>query len=152
MKNPIFFLLTFAFALFLGACDDDSNNASNTDKLTDGQWKLTAAVATFTFNGAQQTVDVYGNLPACDKDDTAEFKRDGSLVSDEGATKCDPSDPQQTTGAWVFTQNETHLVVTGTDFDFDAEIVELTDATMRVKFDEDLNGIVTTTNMTFTKI
>jgi hypothetical protein len=152
MKKPIFFLLGIGLALFLGACDSDSDNASNTDNLTSGQWKLSSGVATFTFNGVQQTVDVYAQLPACDKDNFAEFKSDGTFVSDEGATKCNPADPQQEAGTWSFTQNETHLVVAGGDYDFDAEILELTDSRMRVKFTEDLNGIVTTTEMVFVKI
>lgn len=151
MKKPIFFLLGLGLALFLGACDSDSDSASNTEKLT-GQWKLTAATTSFTFNGVPTTVDAYAQLAACDKDDTIEFKADGTTVSDEGATKCDPTDPQQEAGTWTFTQNETHLVVSGPDYDFDAEIVELSDTRMRVTFDEDLNGIVTTNELTFTKI
>ncbi|HRI62350.1 MAG TPA: hypothetical protein PK228_21565, partial [Saprospiraceae bacterium] len=88
MKKPIFFLLGISLALFLGACDSDSDGASNTDNLTSGQWKLSSSVATFTFNGTPQTVDVYAQLAACDKDNFVEFKADGSLISDEGATKC----------------------------------------------------------------
>lgn len=152
MKKPIFFLLGLGLALFFSACGKDEDNASNTDKLTSGQWKLTSSVAKFTFNGVEQTVDAYAQLAACQKDDFAEFKADGTLVSDEGATKCSPSDPQQDNGTWALTQNETHIVVAGTDYNFDAEIVELTSSKLRVKFDTNLNGIVTTTEMVFEKI
>ncbi|HRI59628.1 MAG TPA: lipocalin family protein, partial [Saprospiraceae bacterium] len=90
-------------------------------------------------------------LAACDKDNFVEFKADGSFVSDEGATKCNAADPQQETGTWAFAQNETHLVVAGADYDFDAEIVELTDSKIEVKYDTDLSGIVTTTTTVFVK-
>ncbi|MBV6441345.1 MAG: hypothetical protein DYG98_03500 [Haliscomenobacteraceae bacterium CHB4] len=151
MKKPVFYLLGLGLALFLGACDKDSD-ASNTDKLTNGQWKITSWVAKFTFNGVDQTVDVYAQSPACDKDDFAEFNTDGTLVLDEGATKCNPIDPQQETGTWELTQNETHLVVTSGDLSFDAEIVELTDSKLTVEYEVNQNGIVTTNEIVFEKI
>lgn len=150
MNKPIFLLL--GLALVIGACDSDSDNASNTDNLTDGKWKLSALVTKFTFMGVDQTVDAYAQLPACDKDDTLEFETDGTYIGDEGATKCNSGDPQQDSGTWEFTENETRIKVSGADYDFDAEILELSGSTMRVKFTEDLSGIVTNNELTFTKI
>ena len=152
MKKPILFLLGVGFALFLGACGKDEENGSKTDNLTSGKWKLSSSVAKFTFNGIEQTVDVYAQLAACEKDNEVEFKADGTLIDDEGALKCDPADPQQEVGTWALTQNDTHLTVSGTDGDFDAEIVELTGSTLKVTYDTDLSGIVTSTVTVFTKI
>lgn len=150
MKKPIFFLLGLALAFV--ACKDDEASKTNTEKLTSGKWKITASVAKFTFNGIEQTVDVYANLPACKKDNTVEFKTDGTVIADEGATKCSPTDPQEETGTWTFEQNEMHLHVVGTDYSFEAEIVELTDSVLKVKYDTTSGGITTTTETTFQKI
>ena len=149
MKKPIFFMLSIA--LFFVACDKDDNGANNTDNLTGSQWKITSSVAKFTFNGVEQTVDVYAQLPACQKDNLVEFKTDGTFIADEGATKCSPNDPQEETGTWVFAQDETHIVVVSDDLNFDAEILELTDSRLRVKYDTDLSGTVTTTETVFEK-
>jgi hypothetical protein len=32
-------------------------------------------------------------------------------VTDDGATKCDPADPQTVTGTWQFAANETQMVL-----------------------------------------
>lgn len=148
MKKSIFYLL--GLALLLGACSKD-NNATNADKLMGGQWRLTALTTSFTYNGNETTVDAYAQLANCDKDDFFVFQSGGVFISDEGATLCNPSDPQQETGTWSFTQNETHLVISGTSVDFDAEILELTDSKLRVKYNEDLSGIATTSELTFLK-
>ncbi len=150
MKKPIFLLLSIA--LFFVACDKDDNGVSNTDNLTSGQWRIASSVAKFTFNGVEQTVDVYGQLPDCQKDNLAEFQADGTLIADEGATKCSSNDPQEETGTWEFAQDETHIIVMSDDYDFDAEILELTDSRLRVKYNTNLNGIVTTTETVFEKI
>jgi len=152
MKKPIFFLLAL-LALSFAACDkDDDNSGSNTDKLTNGKWKLSASVAKFTFNGMEQTVDVYGQLPDCDTDNEIEFKADGTLISDEADEKCNANDPQQEVGTWSFNQDETEITVSGIDDNFTAEIIELTNSKLRVKYDLNQNGIVTTTETTFVKI
>ena len=152
MKKSHFFLL--GFAILFAACgkDDDNGNGTNTEKLTDGQWKVTASTGTFDLIGTQQTVDIYALLDACEKDNLAQFKSDGTLVADEGATKCDPSDPQQENGTWQFNTDETRLVVAGADYSFDAEILELTNSKLRVKYVTNFNGTSTTTETTFEKI
>lgn len=149
MNKPIMFLL--GLLLLGGACTKD-DTASNTDKLTTGKWKLTASTSSFTFNGNVQTFDVYAQLGSCLKDDTFEFKPLGIAIKDEGATKCNVGDPQQLTGTWAFGQNETHLIVAGIGYNFDAEILEFTDTKLHVKYVIDQNGIVTTYDSTFEKI
>lgn len=149
MNRPI--LLLLGIALSLVACKKDEE-ASRADILTSGKWKLSASIAQFTFNGNLQTVDVYANLGACQKDNTAEFKTDGTLISDEGPTKCGSQDPQQTTGTWSLEQNETRLKIAGGGYNFDAEILEFSDTKVRVKYETTSGGITTTTESTFEKI
>jgi len=148
MNKSILFLL--GIALLMGACKKD--DASNSEKLTTGQWKLVSSVGSFTFNGNLQTVDVYANLGACQKDNLVEFKTDGTFVSDEGPTKCGSADPQQTTGIWSLAQSDTHLIVNGGGYNFDAEIVEFSDTKLRVKYQTDNGGIVTSYDTVFEKI
>lgn len=151
MKKPIFYLLFLV--LFAGACSkDEDNGASSTDKLTSGLWQVTAWSASFVFNGAQQTIDVYANSGSCQQDNTVEFKPDGTLIADEGPTKCSTNDPQQDIGTWGFAQNETRLVVAGGDYNFDAEILELTNDKLKVKFNVNQSGTVTTNEVVFEKI
>lgn len=150
MNKPILFLLGILLLASASACKKDS--ASNTDKLTSGKWKLASSMSSFTFNGNLQTFDVYAQLGDCQKDNTFQFNSDGTAVSDEGATKCGSNDPQQTTGTWAFAQNETHIIVAGIGYDFDAEIVELTDTKLEVKYTIDQNGIITTYDSVFEKI
>lgn len=150
MKKPIFFLLAL-LALSFVACDKDDDNASNTDKLTTGQWKMTAWTSAFTFNGIPQTIDSYAQLGSCQKDDFLEFKTDGTCVKDEGPTTC--GGPQQLTGTWEFTQDETHIVISGVGFyDVDAEILELTDTKLRVSFEVNVGGTITTNEIVIEKI
>lgn len=59
-----------------------------------GTWRLSAAVLTPPVNGVS---DLYANLDQCTKDDLLIYKDGGVEIYDEGATKCQPSAPQQTT-------------------------------------------------------
>ena len=147
MNKLTLFLL--GFVLVLNACKKD--DASAADKLT-GQWKLVSSTSSFVFNGNTQTLDVYAQLGACQKDNFFEFKTGGVAVTDEGPTKCASGDPQQTTGTWALAQNDTHLIVAGIGYNFDGKIVELTDTTLHVTYSVDNNGIVTTYDSVFQKI
>src|SRR5688500_8216772 len=69
---------------------------SRTDILTSGQWKIAAFTMTpprdFDLDGDLDS-DIYALLDACEKDNYFIFKSDGKLEFYEGATKCDPLDP-----------------------------------------------------------
>jgi hypothetical protein len=151
MKKLIFSLLGLGLVLLIGACGNDEKATTNTEKLTTGQWKLTAWTSSFTFNGVLQPVDSYAQLGSCQKDDFIEFKTDGSCVKDEGPTTC--GGPQQVTGTWAFSDSETHIVISGLGFyDIDADILELTDTKLRVSYEVNLGGTITTNEMVIEKI
>lgn len=71
--------------------------------LSSGNWTL----ETMTINGN----DVINYIDDCERDDITTFKTDGTYVTDEGATKCDPKDKQTTDGVWEFTDNYTKMVI-----------------------------------------
>ncbi len=104
-------MLMVAALAFATSCKKDEDEKSNspaktkTELLTSGSWKITSLILGGT--------DLWPSQDACDKDDLAIFKTDGTYIDDEGATKCDPADPQQTTSTWKFTNNETVLEIDG---------------------------------------
>ncbi len=136
MKNMKIILWAFAAtALLLGSCKDDEK--SNTELLVDHQWKITSITSDpaidWTGTGVFVT-DVYSQYEACEKDDLTIFKSNGVVNYDQGATKCDPSDPQTTTGTWAFSADEKILTLDGESFD----IITLDESTLKVKFIQDL--------------
>lgn len=70
-------------------------------------------ISDFTFiqNGVTIATGLDTNFyPACQQDNIERFETDGSLAFDEGATKCDPTDPQTEAGTWAFYDSETKLI------------------------------------------
>ena len=49
--------------------------------------------------------DVYDSQPACRHDDFLRFNADGTFVSDEGASRCAITDPQQKNDVWSLPGN-----------------------------------------------
>ncbi|TNE62575.1 MAG: hypothetical protein EP344_04960 [Bacteroidetes bacterium] len=100
-------LLLATAALSVTACKKDEE--SNADKLTAATcWQQTYS----------ETLDPITNtweadvIDACDRDDCINFKSDGTLTVDEGATKCDPADPQTSTGTWTISTDGNTLTIT----------------------------------------
>ncbi len=52
-------------------------------------------------------IDVTSSLSACDLDNLYYFFKSGKYIRDEGATKCDITDEQTTTGSWRFNDSNT---------------------------------------------
>lgn len=103
-------MLMVAALAFATSCkkDEDSSNSpakSKTELITSGSWRVSSLVLGGT--------DIWPSQDACDKDDLSIFKADGTYIDDEGPTKCDSSDPQQSTSTWKFMNNETMLEIDG---------------------------------------
>lgn len=135
-------------ALTFTSCKKDEETPTpapaptKTQLLTAKSWKMTSMKV--------GTMDYIGFLPACQKDDFLTFKTNFTVIDDEGATKCDPADPQTETSGWSFINNETAIVSESTDT---LKIIKLTADTLRVetKFETDA-GKYETANMTFTTV
>ena len=89
----IFSLCLAAFA----SCskgDDDDGEPTPTQLLTTVPWKYDNAGIDANGDGTIDTALPDGTIEDCDKDNTYTFQPDGTGTMDEGATKCDPSNPQ----------------------------------------------------------
>lgn len=92
------------------ACKKKNDAKSKTELLTSSAWLISKYEEKLN-SGAY--VDDFPNWASCDKDDKTIFATNNVVTYDEGATKCDVSDPQTETGSWAFTENETKLIVDG---------------------------------------
>ncbi|MFC6225859.1 hypothetical protein ACFP2F_21620 [Hymenobacter artigasi] len=103
MRSPaLFLLLLFA----LGACKPTGPSPSTpTALLTAHPWHV---VALTTTTGGR-TTDRYADIPSCSRDNRLQFYTDHRLVTDEGASRCAATDPQQQTGQWQWAAGETQL-------------------------------------------
>ena len=107
-----------SISLFSCEKDDDTTEPTtpttpttptNTEKLC-GKNFITSDY-TLIQNGVTITTGLDTNFyPACQQDNIQRFETDSSLAFDEGATKCDPTDPQTEAGNWVFYDSETKLI------------------------------------------
>lgn len=82
----------------LSSCDKDDDDDTVTaptqtekQKLVDKDFGITE----FTASIGGVPFYTFADFDACDKDDIVHFRDDNSGYNDEGATKCDPADPQR---------------------------------------------------------
>ena len=108
-------IVLISISLFSCEKDDDTTEPTtpttptNTEKLC-GKNFITSDY-TLIRNGVTIITGLDPNgIPACEQDDIQRFETDGSLAIDEGATKCDPTDPQTEAGNWAFYDSETKLI------------------------------------------
>lgn len=113
-------LIIAALALItISSCKKDEETAkTNTDHLTASPWKMTKMTINpgIDFGNGILVTDLYAFQEACSKDDTEKFNVGGTGVTDEGATKCDPTDPQTSSFKWAFASNESKLIFDGDTF------------------------------------
>jgi hypothetical protein len=140
MKRNVILVACFTITLasLFSACDkpDDLKTEvpSKTDLLTSGQWKITAYTLTPPLDlDGDGTPDSNGlaAMEACQRDNLFIFSKNGTLTTDEGSTKCNPTDPQQESSTWSFQNNETGIVIDG----ISGLLQELTQSRMRVQVD-----------------
>ena len=124
-----FLLFLAVAAMSFVACKKD---ATPEDMLT-GQ-SCWAQVKSETYNDAtsQWEVDL---IDDCTKDDCTEFKSDKTLTFDEGATKCDPSSPQSSTGTWSLSADGQTLTVTQDGFTLPFALIELSSSKLVLESD-----------------
>ena len=112
-----FVLFAAAILTFAASCkEEEPVPPTKTELLTAGPWigsGLTANPGIDPFGTGTPITDLWASplVSACSKDDFTTYKVDGTYVTDDGATKCDPADPQTTSGTWSFASNETQLVM-----------------------------------------
>lgn len=99
----------------------------NTTLITTGKWKQTAETTA--------GVNTYASMAACEKDDLMSFTAAGVTTFDEGATKCDPADPQTETATWAFSGTDKKtLILTQSGIAITCTISELTATTLKWQY------------------
>jgi hypothetical protein len=143
----------------LAACTKEEEvvapNPSKTDLLTAKSWRLTALTSLAITNGFGTTTDHYATQASCTRDDFMSFKRDKSVVFDEGSITCFPNAPQTTTSQWEWQDNETVLAyVTSNGFTgtVKCELLELTATTLRLRLLQRLGSDTFTQEWTYQAI
>lgn len=149
MKTIIFKLLPLMVVLAMASCKKD--DPTTTELLTNSKgWilvSLTTDPAIVDPITGTNITDLYAQQDACDKDDITIFQDNGTYIADEGATKCDPSDPQTDTGTWVLSTDEKTITVDGESW----TIESISKSSLRITFPfaDPYTGITYTWTATF---
>ena len=107
-KSTILLLFAALIITGLGSCKKD--NKSKFELLTDKSWRIISSE--LSENGGP-FIDSYPAADDCEKDNFIVFKANNDYESNEGNTKCDPSDPQIEVGYWDLQNNETEFMMDG---------------------------------------
>ena len=92
--------------------------------------------------GGTQTSVFTTVLEACQRDNIWNFKSDGTYTVTEGASKCDPSDPDTvTSGTWQLTDSDTKIVIDDiNEAPQTLTIDELTSSTLKISGTQVIQG------------
>ena len=105
------------FSIVFPACKKGKDSDSKTQLLTNQEWKIIKSESKVN---SDPFIDHYPSLPPCTQDDKYKFNTDNTYVLSEGASKCNPTDPDIIfSGTWHFTQNETKIQIDGTESTID---------------------------------
>lgn len=107
-RNSAFILLSISL-LSLNSCSKDEEEApvpiTVKSKIINKDYKMTDY--TVSVNGVN--LITYSDVQACAKDNLTKFLDDLTGILDEGPTKCDAGDPQQSAFTWTLVTNDTQL-------------------------------------------
>lgn len=139
MKNYVLALLAIGFIIWgCNKDDDDDNNdvQAKVQLMIAAPWKYdTAAIDTDKNGTPDQAFPPGFGIQTCIKDNVITFKSDSTGTLNEGATKCNSTDPQNTAFNWWFKDNGAILhspdpIFGG--FSGDAKVIELSGTKLRV--------------------
>lgn len=110
MKKAILIATVLIGVAFVACKKNKDENKTNTkiSLITSATWKIDTIGFDMDKNGSIDS-EVPGGLKACETDNTLKFASDSTGVFDEGATKCDTSDPQSIPFTWTY--NDTTSVI-----------------------------------------
>jgi hypothetical protein len=113
MKNLNSLLIILVMTLVFVGCKKDDD--AEPDNLPIGRnWKITQLI----FTNSLGSVDQVPKFASCDVDDIYRFRDDFTYAREEGASKCDPNDPNIVEqGTW--SREENKFVWDGDEFNID---------------------------------
>lgn len=125
-------LILLGCVLTLQSCKKDP---TVNEMLIDADWHMTA----LTINPAiivnnVAITDYYSQLYDYDKDNTLRFRTDGTYISDEGALKEHPSDPQTKQGSWLLSTTEDMITVWVGEDTISYNLLKITEDLMRLSY------------------
>ena len=137
MKYYVLALVSIGSIILSCNKDDDDKKDDLSTKIqlmTTATWKYdTAAIG--DNNGKPVSPLPAGAIDACEKDNIITFKSDSTGTLNEGASKCNSTDPQTTTFKWWFKDNGAVLYSPDPIFgglSGDVKVIELTATKLRV--------------------
>lgn len=108
---PLFAALLF-LAVFIGCSKSSSSSGGDRKTLiVQASWKYDTAGFDLHKHGVIDIGDT--SIKACVRDNTYTFKKDSTGVMDEGASKCNPADPQTVPFTWKLTHHDSVLNISG---------------------------------------
>lgn len=112
--SSLFSLMLLSVAFL--SCQKESGSASNSSSenmnyITTSAWVHESSGVDVDKNGTIDLPLTSAGVKDCQLDNTLTFKKDGTAVADEGATKCNATDPQNSNFNWNFADNEKSLEI-----------------------------------------
>lgn len=158
MKKTL--LILASVTLLFSACSkkDDNNGGGVTgaaSNLTTGKWIITSSTSIVQYPNpiGPKTIDLWATFTACQKDNQYIFNTNNTNTTDEGATRCNPSDPQQITGGtWSLSNNNTVLTLTDGSTTVVSNVLTLDNANLKLQYENTISGITAKTTTTYVKL
>ena len=144
--QPVLWVVFLGLIGVLSCSDDDvfPEEKTKMELLTATPWRRTALISTpaYDWNGnGMSDTNVLNIMFPCERDNLDLYAQNGIFTTNEGPTKCNPSDPQTWTMNWAFLDNETKLVFDATDVHDVYTLIELTETTLKFQTTFVENGV-----------
>ena len=139
-----------AFTMLLLQCKKDTPPKPATELIL-GTWAITAVTYSpgyDLFGNGTPITDAFPYYQPCEKDNVTTFKTNSEGEFNEGATKCNSTDPQSTAFLWTMKTNNTILNISALA---DFTIVMLDGKTMKLSSTFTEVGVTYTETITFVK-
>ena len=147
-------LMLVGIELVIPSCKKSDPAPPDPAKILEGNsWRGTALTVTPALYGE---TDLYAFYEPCEKDDFLKFNASNILIHDNGATKCDASDPQTTPGTWSYNNSSKILHINLSDgnitVDKDYILKEINDNSFKTELSIPDNGVTYAYTFTYQKL
>lgn len=137
LSRPVVLLAALLLTALTGCEKEEQAAPPEPDLLTRHAWIMTALVAV----SLEGPTDGFKNKKACKKDDLIRFAPDGTYTSEEGASTCNPGDPQIISrGTWTANAAQTQITVTEGTKETVYEVLVLTASELQLRTSKGSNS------------